>query len=493
MKPGRLVALVAGCLLVIPGIGLLVGGGGLALAYALGRGDDGYFNATLDRVESSTVAVTTGDIEFSADPGSPDWLLDTIDADVRLRVTNAAADRDVFVGVGPEADVDAYLAGVAHDEITGLDGNTPAYRTRSGSDDIAPPTEQTFWAESASGPGTEQLDWSFTSGRWVAVVMNADASPGVAADVEVGAKAGFVLPLALILLGLGAVITAGSVALIAVGATGASQARHPEPATVTTAPGAVLAATTPVSPVSLYATLDPQLSRWQWLVKWLLAIPHFIVLVFLWVAFVVLSVVAGFAILFTGRYPRSLFDFNAGVLRWSWRVSFYAGTGGIGTDRYPPFSLAPDPSYPAGFDIVYPEQLSRRLVLVKWWLLAIPHYLIVGLLAGGSVAWTSTGGNGTRFEPVGGGLLGLLVLVAGAALLFGGRYPQALFDLIVGLNRWIFRVVAYAALMTDRYPPFRLDQGGTEPPAPQPPQGPPPAPTALDLRADEPATQRVSP
>jgi hypothetical protein len=203
------------------------------------------------------------------------------------------------------------------------------------------------------------------------------------------------------------------------------------------------------NPISLEARLDPGLSRWQWLVKWFLAIPHFVVLVFLWLAFVVLTVVAGFSILITGRYPRALFDFNVGVMRWSWRVSFYATSGGLGTDRYPPFSLHRDPTYPASLDVEPPSELSRGLVLVKWWLLVIPQYLIIGSMAG------SFGGVG---------FLDLLVLVAAVSLLFKARYPQSLFDLIVGLNRWIFRVVAYAALMTDVYPPFRLDQGGTEPP-----------------------------
>ena len=196
-------------------------------------------------------------------------------------------------------------------------------------------------------------------------------------------------------------------------------------------------------PVSVTGELTEPPARGWWLIKWLLAIPHYIILMFLWVAFIVVTIIAFFAILFTAKYPRGLFDFNSGVLRWTWRVGFYSYQA-LGTDRYPPFTLE-SVDYPAELEIEYPERLSQGLVLIKWWLLAIPHYIIVAFFQGGS------GG-----ERGGAGLVFILAIFAAVALLFIGKYPKDIFKLVVGMNRWSYRVVAYAALMTDQYPPFRF-------------------------------------
>ncbi|MCK4792976.1 MAG: DUF4389 domain-containing protein [Desulfobacteraceae bacterium] len=196
-------------------------------------------------------------------------------------------------------------------------------------------------------------------------------------------------------------------------------------------------------PVSIRGELTQPPARGWWLLKWLLGIPHYIILVFLWIAFVVVALIAFFAILFTAKYPKSLFEFNTGVLRWSWRVGFYSYQA-LGTDKYPPFTLASVDDYPADLQIEYPERLSRGLVLVKWWLLAIPHYCVIYFF------------QGAAGERRGGGLVPILAIFAAIALLFTGKYPEDIFKLVVGMNRWTYRVAAYASLMTDKYPPFRL-------------------------------------
>jgi hypothetical protein len=455
---GRIVLIVAGALVALLGLGLVAGGGVLVWAHGTQRDASGYYTTSTEHFATSTYALTS-DVDLGRAPGEHDWTIAHPVGTVRIRAS--VGTRSVFAGIGPQADVARWLAGVAHERVVGANFGPFDTETRvvTGPRPADPPLDQGFWAASASGSGFQTLRWPSESGRWTIVVMNADATPGVAADVNVGARTGLLLPIGLGLGAFGLLLLAGASALLFFGL------RHQL---------AVTAAPSPPTPPGTYPArldghLEPQLSRWLWLVKWVLLIPHAVVLAFLWLAVTMLTVVAGVSILFTGRYPRSIFDFNVGVMRWTWRVSFYA-VGAFGTDRYPPFSLRPEPDYPATFSVDYPEHLSRGLVLVKWWLLAVPHYLVVAVFAGGwGVGWM-----GNWWIAGGSGLIALLAAVAAVALAVRGRYPEPIFDFVMGMNRWCYRVLAYAALMRDEYPPFRLDSGGIDPGSV--PAVPPPVP-----------------
>ncbi len=197
----------------------------------------------------------------------------------------------------------------------------------------------------------------------------------------------------------------------------------------------------PAYPLTIKGELTEPLDRGLWLVKWLLGIPHLVTLVGLWAAAIVVTIIAFFAILFTEKYPKGLFNFVAGVMRWTWRVGFYSYQA-LGTDKYPPFTLE-FVDYPADLNIIYPEKLSRKLVLVKW-LFAIPHIIIIGFFqAGWNRYWF--------------GLVPVVSIIAAVAMAFTGKYPPDMFKFLMGMNRWSYRVLAYALLMTDKYPPFSLD------------------------------------
>ena len=149
---------------------------------------------------------------------------------------------------------------------------------------------------------------------------------------------------------------------------------------------------------------------------------------------------------------------------------------GAGYRSVPAVHLADVPDYPARLEIDYPQHLNRWLPLVKW-LLAFPQYLLVGALFGSGyvVATTMQDGRAVAYSTP--SLIGASVLIAVIALLFTTRYPPGLFDLALGIDRWGYRLLVYVALMTDRYPPFRLDQGGDDPeglahPAPASDAGP---------------------
>lgn len=216
---GQIVAIVIGCLMLVPGLGILAAGGALALAQAVATDDDGYFNFTVDRVESDGVAVATthlwlADVDDEAGP----WVLDWLDLDVRLRVDGADPTDQVFVGIARAADVERYLSQASYSEVVELDHHTPTYRQRSGGVNIGSPLDQDFWAASASGSGEQELAWDARGGRWSVVVMNADGSPEVSADIEIGARSDAVTPIAITLIVIGTIITGVSITLIVIGA-----------------------------------------------------------------------------------------------------------------------------------------------------------------------------------------------------------------------------------------------------------------------------------
>jgi hypothetical protein len=464
MGAGRIALLVTGALVALIAVAMAVGGGVLVWAHGTQRDAEGYYTTATRHYATTTYALTSR-VDLGRTPGQHDWSIAHPVGTVRIRA--AGGPPAVFVGIGPTADVDGWLAGVAHEHVVGA--NFGPFHTEStlvaGDRAPASPLAQPFWAASASGAGSQTLRWPSESGDWTIVVANADASPGVGADVSAGARTGVLLPIGLGLGAFGVLLLLGASALLFLAL------RHQVTAAAAPAPAPVGAAPPGSYPARLNGYLDPDLSRWLWLVKWVLIIPHVVVLVFLWLAVTMLTVVAGFAILFTGRYPRAIFDFNLGVMRWTWRVSFYA-VSAFGTDRYPPFSLGAEPDYPANFTVDYPEHLSRGLVLVKWWLLALPHYLVVGIFAGGwGLGWLG----GWRMAG-GGGLIALLAVIGAVVLAVRSRYPERIFDFVMGMNRWCYRVLAYVALMRDEYPPFQLDTGGIDPgsiPAVPPPPAPP--------------------
>jgi roadblock/LC7 domain-containing protein len=183
-------------------------------------------------------------------------------------------------------------------------------------------------------------------------------------------------------------------------------------------------------PVRVDVPYPELLSRWLPFVKWLLAIPHYIILYFLRILAGALTIIALFSILFTKRYPRELFAYVVGVRRWQLNTTTYTD---LMRDEYPPFSWDAG-LYPASLEVDYPEEMNRWLPLVKW-ILAIPHYVVLVLLAVAVFVTT---------------------IIAFFAILFTRRYPRSLFDFAVGVLRWGERVELYVTLMTDAYPPFRL-------------------------------------
>ncbi len=185
-------------------------------------------------------------------------------------------------------------------------------------------------------------------------------------------------------------------------------------------------------PVHLDVERQEEYSRFMPLVKWLLAIPHYLVLIVLGIGAFFVAIAAFFAVLFTGRYPEGMFNYMVGVYRWGFRVVAYVY---LMVDPYPPFTLDDDPAYPVRFDIEYPEHVERWRPLITW-LLAYPYLIVAGLI----------------------GYLGaLMVFFAFFTILFTKRFSEGMFNIVRITLRWHARGSAYAGFMVTRYPPWVWD------------------------------------
>ncbi|MDQ0734879.1 DUF4389 domain-containing protein [Arthrobacter agilis] len=495
MRTAPLILVLLGALLITIAGGIGIGGATVAALAGLQRDGD-FLTSSTERFSFDSYALTSSQVEVNEVDGVEDLPAGL--ATLRLRATAADPGQAVFIGVARQDDVDAYLSSVHHTELRDL-RTTPfraVYRDVPGSGVPGPPAEQEFWTMSASGTGMQEITADLRAGNWAVVIMNADGSPAGAEDLQAGFRSTLFAPIGVALLLTAVLLLLVGIPLVLAGASGLG--RGLDPSLSATRQGRLVSSAERhhldsadaardllPHPASLSGSLRPGLSRWLWLVKWFLALPHAVILVLLWVACWVCTIAAGIVILFTGRYPATLFPFTVGVLRWTWRVQFYSSV--LGTDKYPPFTLAPVDAYPADFHVPYPARLHRGLVLVKGWLLALPHLLILAVLTG-AWSWTATGTDPGQFARTAGpSLLGILALVAGVALLFTARYPRPLFDFVMGISRWTYRVLAYVLLLRDEYPPFRLDQGPDEPdPQPQDPHTPGlveagrPSPAGLD-------------
>jgi hypothetical protein len=198
-----------------------------------------------------------------------------------------------------------------------------------------------------------------------------------------------------------------------------------------TSPGVVPA----LFPLQLDLNAPLRVARWRPLIHWLLAVPQVLVLYVLFLVQGVVTFIAWFAILFTGKMPDGLFNFTAMTMRYQWRVSSFLL---FMREGYPPFDFSTegaDPGTdPAQLSVQPAPRLSRGLIFVKW-LLVIPHYFVLLFL--GLAAYA-------------------VVFIGFFAVLITGSWPLGMRSYLVGVMRWAARVNAYHLLLTDAYPPFSL-------------------------------------
>jgi hypothetical protein len=215
---GRVVAVVLGSIASLIGVALLLGGVALILAHAFARDSDGYYTTGTERLATDTYALTAEDIDLGSQ--AADAVPEDVLGRIRIRAERPGG-RPVFVGIGPEREVDAYIRGVAHAEVDDFD--PPRYRTTRGSAPRRPPSDERFWVASTEGSGRQAVSWEVEGGQWTIVAMNADGARGVVVDADVGAKVGWFLGVGIGLLVVGFLILAGGVALIVAAARRASR------------------------------------------------------------------------------------------------------------------------------------------------------------------------------------------------------------------------------------------------------------------------------
>ncbi|MDQ1593703.1 MAG: hypothetical protein QOH40_259, partial [Arthrobacter pascens] len=296
MKPGRMVMLVLGTLSALLGLGLVAAAAGTGWLNIQQR-DEGFFTSSTERFEASSNAITSVGVDIMVGQRLPDVIPSDTAGSILVRGASATAGKDIFIGVAEQQDVARYLDGVRRSEIRELELRPfrVEYRDVPGTRTPARPGAQTFWAASATGAGTQELRWDLRPGSWAIVVMNADATAPIAADLQGGIRSDLLWPLFVGLLIAGLVLLAIGVPLIVAGAMGLG--RHGPPPQRPTAgpPAAVPAAGSPYMtspagsgaappppppavglfsnvpyPARLNGRLDLALSRWMWLVKWFL-------------------------------------------------------------------------------------------------------------------------------------------------------------------------------------------------------------------------------
>jgi hypothetical protein len=214
--------IVTGGIVALVALVLLLAGGALLWAFTAKTDDHGWWTSGENRYATSTRALTSEKLDVGAD--APRWMFGSHHvADVRVRATPTSTDTPVFVGIGPTRKVRSYLGHVARVELTNLDFDPfRADFIRRGGDNatLAPPASKRFWSASSTGTGRRTLDWPLRRGSWSVVVMNADASPGVAVRLSAGAKVPLVRQVAIGLLIAGGAIGTGAAILLVLSGTG---------------------------------------------------------------------------------------------------------------------------------------------------------------------------------------------------------------------------------------------------------------------------------